>query len=488
MNAHVGEITPETPPPGQFIASYMEATWRDMGDIPAQDMPEWFQAVAWRELTVLAAPFHHHGIMDDMSFLTDRHFIVPVYGKIWRAMRQCFDDNGEVTPSGVSRLSGVSPRDLLIIAHSANYGPLRLAIPFYAEEMVRSWHAMAVKSTASKAMTAAGDVDVRSIMDAAEAAREAVQRLHGAASCGRAAGVAATALLAAVAARTEAGGPPGATTGLADLDELIGGLKPGTVTVIAGRPGMGKSVLAGSIALQTARAGNGALFLSMELSEEMQTARFLADLCTFYGPPVHYEDINRGTLRADERGRVIRAADEMAHYPLMLSDRTNQTVAEIRGVIKDAGRELRSTGAELRVVVLDYLKFIRASERYAGNRVNEIGEITGALKGAAKELGVAIVLVAQVNRQNEQREDKRPQLSDLRESGDIEQDADVVMFVYRDEYYARRETDEIKKQQRLAHCENRMEVLVEKNRHGRTDTVQVWCKVGASAVRNMSTR
>ena len=168
-----------------------------------------------------------------------------------------------------------------------------------------------------------------------------------------------------------------------------------------------------------------------------------------------------------------------------MSDKTNITVSEIRGMVKDADRELKRMGNSVKVVVIDYLKFIRATDRYAGQRVNEVGEITGALKGMAKDMGLAVVLVCQLNRQNEQRDNKRPQLSDLRDSGDIEQDADVVMFVYRAEYYARQEADFAKREELLLQSRNILEILIEKNRHGRTDTVKTWCDVATSSVRDL---
>lgn len=486
MTAHIGPVEAASVHPVPLIAQFVTTTWREMAG--KGDVPDDMELVIQREMTVCAAPFVHDGVMDDLAFLDHKVFAIPKLGRIWQALQHLVIDNAHLSPAAVAKEAKVAAKDVLIVAMAANYGPPRAAIPDYAAEMVRSWHAVQVRAAASASMRAAGGVDIRAIIEKAEAAREALNKLNGSANIGRPAGDAAQALLAAVQARREAGGANGATTGLADLDRIIGGLQPGALVVVAGRPGMGKSVLAGAIARHTAAAGNGCAFFSMELSEEMQMARFLADMATTGKSVVAYNDVLQGQMRRHEIEAVYEAAERFKGLPLHVIDRANLTVAEIRGLIRDAGRELRARGSDVKVVVLDYLKFIRASDRYAGHKVYEIGEITAALKGIAKEMGIAIVLVAQVNRANEGRDNKRPQLSDLRESGDIEQDADVVMFVYRDEYYARLETDEAKKLDRLRSCENIMEILVEKNRFGPTDKVTVWCSVASSAVRDLDRR
>lgn len=465
----------------------LDAEWKELTG-GAEQRQEWFDLAAPREMSVVSYAMTFPDLVDDLPFLSSKHFLVPKMGKVWASIVGLRAEGQPITMAPITRASGLSPKELLALMQAGMaFGIMKSNVPVYAEEIVRSWHMLQVSSAASKAMGGAGSVDMREIANAVDRAREELSSLTDTRRP-RNVGQSSLDLLTEIAQRVD-GAPTGATTGLRDLDEIMGGLKPGTLNIIAGRPGMGKSVLAGSIARQTAAAGNGTFFLSMELSGEMQAARFMADQALTVGSAhISYEDISRGNLPRDKQRRVEAAAVDLERYPLVMSDKTNLLVSEIRAMTKDVAHDMERNGGKLSVLVLDYLKFIKASDRYAGQRVNEIGEITGALKGMAKEMGLAIILVCQLNRQNEQREDKRPQLSDLRESGDIEQDADVVMFVYRDEYYARRETDEQKRSTRLLQCRNVLEILVEKNRHGRTDTVKVWCDVSASAVRDLENR
>lgn len=450
--------------------------------------PDWFEAACIREFSLISWLNSAPGIVDEFSFLGGEHFYIQKLGRVWDAAKQALSENGAVTLPTCAKIAKVDVKDLLIWTQYGNaVATTRINARDYAEEIVRVFHAARVSEAARASLAAGSSSDISAITTAAEQARAEMARIGDWQSGVKTAGSVAEAMLALTDERMASGGFGGATTGIADLDQMIGGLKPSQLYIIAGRPGMGKSTIAGSIARQCAKAGNGVFFGSLELAEDMQMARFLADEAMDMGASgIAYEDILRATIRRDQRERLGEAAQRIAGYPLLISDKTNITVAEIRSMAKEAAAQFARSGRELKLVVLDYLKFIRATDRYAGQRVNEVGEITGALKAMAKEMGIAVILVCQLNRQNEQREDKRPQLSDLRESGDIEQDADVVMFVYRDEYYARRETDEAKRDERLTQCRNIMEILVEKNRNGRTDTVRAWCDVATQSVRDLA--
>lgn len=475
--------------PTDKVSEMFTAAWRELSK-EATPRPDWFDAVAAREFALVAWGISTPQLFDEVPFLEGAHFAIVKLGRVWDMARGCASAGETPTISTMAAGAKVSSRDLLEwVMRGGDLGITRINARDYAEEIVKSYHASVIASTAKAAMANSGKANVSAITEAAENARAELSRLDVSGHGARSISAASFDLLGTTDARMASGDVGGARTGLSDLDDLMGGLKAGNLYIIAGRPGMGKSVLAGSIARQTAKAGNGVFFGSLELAADMQAARFLADeALDLPGGPIAYEDILRGTLRREQRERLEIAAGRTVDYPLIISDRTNVTVSEIRGMVKDAGRELRRLNATVNVVVLDYLKFIKATDRYAGQRVNEVGEITGSLKGMAKELGVAVVLVCQLNRQNEQREDKRPQLADLRESGDIEQDADAVLFVYRDEYYARRETDELKRIERLEKTRNVLEILVEKNRHGRTDTVRAWCDVSTSSVRDLEWR
>lgn len=461
--------------------------WRELNPTNDVKRPDWFDAVATREFSVVSWGISTPEIIDDFPYLEGRHFAIQKLGRVWDEIRRLAQSNENLTIGALATGAKVSVRDLLEwVMRGSDLGLSRFSATDYAEEILRSYYISTISDAAKSAMVAGSHDDIRALAEASEKARSDLAKITGTAKRPRMIGAIASDMYDLMTERMSSGQHGGATTGLHDLDEMIGGLKPGGLYIVAGRPGMGKSVLAGTIALQSAKAGTGVYFGSLELMEEMQTARFLSDeACEIGKPPIPYEDILRSTLSVRDQERIYAAKEAVRDYPLIMSDRTNITVSEIRGMVKDADRELKRAGSAVQVVVIDYLKFIKASDRYSGQRVNEVGEITAALKGMAKDMGIAVILVCQLNRQNEQREDKRPQLSDLRESGDIEQDADVVMFVYRDAYYAQFESDIPKRDERLLQSRNIMEIIIAKNRHGKTDTIKAWCDVSTSSVRDL---
>ncbi len=279
----------------------------------------------------------------------------------------------------------------------------------------------------------------------------------------------------------------GVTTGLIDLDKMLGGLQNSDLVILAGRPAMGKTALATNIAFNATRAHlekagrEGAVvgFFSLEMSAEQLATRILADLA---GVPS--DKIRRGEVRDTDFHTFVEASDTLSRVPLFIDDTPGQTI----GAIRTRARRLQRQH-KLGMIVIDYLQLIQGSGRGSGaeNRVQEISEITRGLKTLAKELNVPVLALSQLSRQVESRENKRPQLSDLRESGSIEQDADVVMFVYRDEYYlssnepARRPEDSDEKfnqryadwQKQLEASHNIAECIISKQRHGPTGTVKL---------------
>ncbi|MFG1257324.1 DnaB-like helicase C-terminal domain-containing protein [Xanthobacter flavus] len=281
----------------------------------------------------------------------------------------------------------------------------------------------------------------------------------------------------------------GATTGLADLDRMIGGLQGGRLIVAAGRPGTGKTALACSVSRLAAMAGCGVLFFSMEMPADELGARLLSDhLFRGGASPITSKMIFEGRLDSRQMAEVEKGAQaEILGLPLQVDDSSGLTVGEILARTRAAADEMRAKGQRLRVVVIDYLKFIKASERYRGQRVYEIAEITAGLKALAKDLDLCVVLLAQLNREVEKREDKRPVLSDLRESGDIEADADAVLLLYRESYYLRDKIDP-ESQARLLDCENRLEIIIAKCRMGSVGVVEVFYHPAANAVRNLNDR
>ncbi len=274
----------------------------------------------------------------------------------------------------------------------------------------------------------------------------------------------------------------GTATGLVDLDEKMGGLQRSDLIIVAGRPGMGKTALATNIAFNIAKAYqyevqpdgehktiNGGIvgFFSLEMSAEQLATRVIAEQS---GVPSY--KIRRGDINEDDFHRIVQASREMESIPFFIDQSGGISIAQLTA---RARRLKRQKGLDL--LVVDYLQLLAGSKSRNDNRVQEITEITTGLKALAKELNVPIMALSQLSRQVESRDDKRPQLSDLRESGSIEQDADVVMFVYREEYYLRNKepregTEEhIKWMAEMESAHGRAECILGKQRHGPTGTV-----------------
>ena len=275
----------------------------------------------------------------------------------------------------------------------------------------------------------------------------------------------------------------GISTGLTDIDEKMGGLQSSDLLILAGRPGMGKTALATNIAYNIAKAYRGEVqadgqvktvnggivgFFSLEMSAEQLATRIIAEQTGI----ASYK-IRRGEIHVSEFDRLSEAAREMEQIPLYIDETGGISIAQLAA---RARRLKRQRGLDL--LVVDYLQLLSGSSKRASEgRVQEITEITTGLKALAKELAVPVLALSQLSRQVESRDDKRPQLSDLRESGSIEQDADVVIFVFREEYYLKNKepkagTEEhFKWQAEMEAIHGRAEVIIGKQRHGPTGTV-----------------
>ncbi|MCE3231573.1 MAG: helicase [Alphaproteobacteria bacterium] len=271
----------------------------------------------------------------------------------------------------------------------------------------------------------------------------------------------------------------GVTSGLMDLDKWLGGLHPSDLIIIAGRPSMGKTVLGTNIAFNAAvacmeknKSGASVAFFSLEMSAEQLSTRILGS-----ETGISSDKIRRGETRSEDFSTFVEVKRRLNSIPLFIDDTPALSVSALR---TRARRLKRQEG--LGLIVIDYLQLMEAggSTRRADNRVQEISDITRALKALAKELNVPVIALSQLSRAVEQREDKRPQLADLRESGSIEQDADVVMFIFREEYYeVRRQPPEgtdkhMEWQARMNQIANQAEVIIAKQRHGPVGTVRLY--------------
>ena len=287
----------------------------------------------------------------------------------------------------------------------------------------------------------------------------------------------------AAAAYQRDGGLAGISTGLADLDKKLGGLHPSDLLILAGRPSMGKTSLATNIAFNIAKAyrrglrpdgtegtvnGGAVGVFSLEMSAEQLAARILSEAAE-----VPSEQIRRGDMSEEEFRRFVEVAKTLENCPLYIDDTPALPIAQVAA----RARRLKRTHG-LDVLIIDYLQLLRGTSKE--NRVQEVSEITQGLKAIAKELNIPVIALSQLSRAVESRDDKRPQLSDLRESGSIEQDADVVMFVFREEYYREREKPgdhELDKmaawQAIMEKVHGKAEVIIGKQRHGPIGTVEL---------------
>ena len=250
-------------------------------------------------------------------------------------------------------------------------------------------------------------------------------------------------------------------TDFPSLDKMSHGFKPGELILVAARPSVGKTAFALNIALNAAKAsvkgkpkgykkGTGVCVFQLEMGKEQLASRFLSSEAL-----IESQKLKTGNLDGDDWVKIARASGVLAGLNIYVDDNPAITVAEIKA-------KCRRLGEELGLIVIDYLQLMHVGGRHMDNRVQEVAEISRSLKIMAKELNVPVVCLSQLSRASEQRSDKRPMLSDLRESGAIEQDADIVMFIYRDDYY-----DDESENKNIA------EIIIAKNRHGATGTVEL---------------
>jgi replicative DNA helicase len=273
----------------------------------------------------------------------------------------------------------------------------------------------------------------------------------------------------------------GISWGLKELDSKTGGLRRGEMLVLAGRPGMGKTALACCIARRTASAGEPTFFASLEMGDASLADRILADVAYERHSPIPYYSIANGTLNDTKAERIIEAARRQREWPLTIDPAPGLTVSQIAARARRHSQILERQGRRLGLVIVDHMHIVRPSNRYSGARVNEVGEISAALKGLAKDLDVPVLALAQLSRQVETRDDKRPAMADLRDSGTIEQDADAILFVYREAYYLEREKAPV---DLLIDAKDQLEVIIAKQRNGPIGTVKLFCDIACNAVRD----
>jgi len=422
------------------------------------------------------------------------HFFEPVHQRIWEKSSAQIAKNALASPvtlklffeddEGLKELGG--PAYLARLAGAA-------ISSFAARDYAQMIHDLAVRreliQLGRDISDRAARVDVSG--EPKEQIVEAEQRLYQLAEAGQQSRgfqsfltAVTDAVRVANAAYQRDGGLAGLSTGLTDLDRKLGGLHRSDLLILAGRPSMGKTSLATNIAFNVARAYrrgkrpdgtegavNGGVvgFFSLEMSSEQLAARVLSEAAE-----VPSEQIRRGDMTEAEFRRFVEAAKELEACPLFIDDTPALPISQLAARARRLKRE-----HGLDALFVDYLQLVRPASA-KDSRVNEVSEITQGLKAIAKELDIPVVALSQLSRQVESRDDKRPQLSDLRESGSIEQDADVVMFVFREEYYKEREKPgdhELDKmaawQEAMEKVHGRAEVVIGKQRHGPIGSVEL---------------
>jgi len=285
--------------------------------------------------------------------------------------------------------------------------------------------------------------------------------------------------------------PPGIPVGVKRLDDMLGGgLHQQKLYIVSGRPGMGKTTVGLSLALSAAKHRQGVYFVSLEMSGDELSRRALA--CMAYDArrkPLTYNRITWARdLEDEEIWRLNDAATMLNDLPIQIEQEPGLGMAQIATRAHVAKQQLARQGFPLGVIIIDHLGLIKADDRYRGNRVHEIAEMTGSLKNLSRTLDCAVVLLSQLNREAEKRDNKRPQLSDLRDSGSIEQDADVILGLYREAYYLKRDAEagDADAAMRLPEVERQLEITILKQRNGETGRVLAFCDIGCNVITGLS--
>ena len=459
--------------------------------LPAPQLPHNLEA----EAALLGALMIDNRLVEDVQLtLRPEHFHEALHGRIYAAVMLLVDKRMVATPVTLKPMFDADPAMIDIggpgyLATLTGQSAALIAAKDFARqiydlallrELIRVGRDMAASATD----TAAGVEPLRQIEDAELALYKVAEQGEVSGSVKTFGQATRLAIDMADRAMKSGGHLSGYTTGLTGLDTKMGGLHKSDLIILAGRPAMGKTALATNIAFAAAQrfmrdradgidaaqsSGTGVAFFSLEMSADQLATRVLAEQSG-----VNSESLRMGKISQSEFNSLARAAGQLSELPLYIDDTPALTIAALR---TRARRLKRQKGIGL--IVVDYLQLLQGSSRAMNeNRVQEISEITRGLKTLAKELEVPVLALSQLSRAVEAREDKRPVLSDLRESGTIEQDADIVLFVFREEYYHALKQPDPEDGDKFAKWKERAEklfglaeVIVAKQRHGSTGQV-----------------
>lgn len=406
----------------------------------------------------------------------------PLHGAIFERMRLNWKQNRPATPAGLKSWAETQEgfRNVGGPAYLARLAGAAIA-PSRFKEYWQIIHPLAEKRALRDAMQRASEDLYNPDATAGDVAGRLEAALMQRAAVGGARPVsitkAVTEALAKIRAAQE-GEPTGKIrTGIHALDHLIGGFNPGELIILAGRPSMGKSAVALSIASRVAGEGQGVCFASLEMMPVGLAERLISERTADHGAATNYTSFHDGNLDMRRLQAIGKSATEVSELPIQILPMTYRDIGNILSGSKHA-RTLLGELCGLKLLVVDYLQIMRSAK---GSRYEQITEISTALKELAGKLEIPVLALSQLSRAVEQRDDKRPQLSDLRESGQIEQDADTVIFCYRDEYYVQRSEPEqhdaeahLAWQEAMRKASNRLELIVGKQRQGPIGTAHVF--------------
>ena len=437
------------------------------------------------EQTVLGSILLNNEIFDEISEVKEDYFYNPINKKIFKIINDLLSKGLLANPitlknyfTNENELTEIGGAEYLV--KLTKFSTTKIQIKYYADLLhdlkIRRNLIEISRETLDEALNKNSEVNAEQIIESAE------KKLFDIAERGRfnksyvefKDALLETIAMASSAYKNEEG-IVGVPTGLKDLDDRLGGIHKQDLLIIAGRPSMGKTALATNIAFNAAKKlldkekKSSIVFFSLEMSSEQLSTRILSEQSR-----IKSNDIRRGKINQDEFEKFIETSKNLENLPLFIDDTPAITISTLSN---RARRIKRMHGLDL--VVVDYIQLMKSGNYKNEGRVQEIGEITQGLKALAKELDVPVLALSQLSRAVEQRDDKKPQLADLRESGSIEQDADVVMFVYREEYYLEKlepkvgTAEHVEWQEKMSLVHNLAELIIGKQRHGPTGIIRL---------------
>lgn len=450
------------------------------------------------EQALLGVALYDNAALDRVEGVEAAHFYEPVHQRLWEAIVGKVQRGTLAEPITLADAFGADPAfeelgGLRYLADLVDRAPPSANVSAYAETVLEVGRRRDLVLAGEKMAASAIDYDVK----VEDLVSEAERALHGAAMAGSArvqfiqAGAAAAAVLDRLDTPDEA---EGVAWGLAPLDRQLGSMQEGDLIVLGGRPSMGKSALASEIAMNVALHGKAVVEINGEMSVEQMTRRHLTSLAfTMHGADApSYSDIRKRALKQGQRQMLTEAAEVFGPLPVSMLKRTGLGLASLRSLVRRERMVWERRGVPLGALVVDHVGLIKA-DRGGRSRYEDQTAVSNGMKELADELGIPIIALAQLSRETEKRDNKRPTLSDLRDSGAWEQDADVVVGIYRDAYYASREPepkDDGKPGNSNAWAEwdarrrsRTIEAIILKAREGECGTVELWGDMRTNAIR-----